>query len=163
MTGKSIYSNDNVLYIRIPKTGSTSIIHSLYLRMNEVVMDQYSFAFVRNPYDRFLSLCRMFKIDPERMCVEFDDLCARNEKVRYHAYPMKYYTYWRGECFPDFIGRYENFQQDFDKVCNSIGVPERKLPHLNKSISYTELTPKVIEFVNKRYQCDFDAFGYDVS
>ena len=33
----------------------------------------------------------------------------------------------------DFIGRYETLQEDFDYVCEKIGLPKTKLPHSNKS------------------------------
>lgn len=33
----------------------------------------------------------------------------------------------------DFYGKYETLQQDFDYVCEKIGLPKTKLPHYNKS------------------------------
>ena len=33
----------------------------------------------------------------------------------------------------DFYGKYETLQEDFDYVCEKIGLPKTKLPHTNKS------------------------------
>ena len=33
----------------------------------------------------------------------------------------------------DFYGKCETLQQDFDYVCEKVGLPKTKLPHTNKS------------------------------
>ena len=33
----------------------------------------------------------------------------------------------------DFVGRFENFQEDFNTVCSRIGISQLKLPHNNKT------------------------------
>jgi hypothetical protein len=38
-----------------------------------------------------------------------------------------------GELLVDFVGRFESLQQDFDKVCEHLGIEESQLPHRNRS------------------------------
>lgn len=62
----------------------------------------------------------------------------------------------------DFIGKFENLNEDWDKVCQRLGV-EGKLEHVTKS----EHEPyqnyydgKTKELVEKMYQVDMEIFGY---
>jgi hypothetical protein len=67
----------------------------------------------------------------------------------------------------DFVGRFENFQEDFNKVCDMISIERIKLPHpkkwKTKHLHYSEyfkdkeFTERVTEF----YKKDFERFGYD--
>lgn len=38
-----------------------------------------------------------------------------------------------GKQIVDFVGKYENLQEDFNYVCNQIGISPIKLPHINRS------------------------------
>ena len=35
--------------------------------------------------------------------------------------------------YMNFIGRFENLQEDFDTICDKIGIPKQTLPHRNKT------------------------------
>lgn len=63
----------------------------------------------------------------------------------------------------NFIGRYENLQQDFNTICDRILIPKKNLNILNKTNHlyykdyYTEKTKKIVESM---YLKDINYFKY---
>lgn len=140
----------------------------------------FKFCFVRNPWDRFISLY-FYKRRNERFGVwEFLDLIkgalgvdAEYRPKNKHFDRNMYYSAaqgnlqidWitrNGRLFPDFIGRYENLAEDFKTVCGELGV-KAELKHLNKSGHddyrnyYDE---KLKKEVGRLYEKDIDTFKY---
>ena len=64
----------------------------------------------------------------------------------------------------DFVGRFENINEDFNKVCSSIGTKELKLPHAYNSKTFKqsfEWTDELKEKVYNYYKKDFELFNYE--
>ena len=68
-----------------------------------------------------------------------------------------------GNMIVDFVGRFENFQSEFNLMCDKWGVSRKRLPHKLKTKResyqkyYTEETRDIIAELYKR---DIEAFGY---
>ncbi len=168
------------IFVEVPKTGSTSIRtivgftkqhHQTIVEIQKKIPlnkfnEYFKFAFVRNPWDRELSLykyiLRNTKHYYHKQCLQFVNFSAylteRPPLRQQYDFLSK-----NGEIQVDFIGRFENLQQDFDIVCDKIGLPQHKLPHTNKTQHkhYTEYyDDETREIVAKKYAKDIEYFGY---
>jgi hypothetical protein len=64
----------------------------------------------------------------------------------------------------DFIGRQENFNEDFQKVCEIIQTPMPSVGRTRTSKHGSiddDLTPESKEIIYKFYSEDFEEFGYE--
>jgi len=137
--------------------------------------EAFCFSFVRNPFDRAVSLWAYLS----RFGLFDEDLTfdAFVELVEAGVAPVGLYNTnglsqanpqidWFGgpnHPQPDFVGRYESLQSDFAIVCDHLGLPELLLPHHNPSERsdyrpyFNRHTRRLVERI---YERDFEAFDY---
>ena len=126
------------------------------------MFDQYFvFTFVRNPWARAVSRImyinkrrgREMDITPELLRTE----CCLNEVIYDDLIDNK------KRCRVDFVGKVENFQSDFNSLCDKIERPHHTLPHNNKTTHkhYTEYyDDETKQIVAEKYARDIEYFGY---
>lgn len=139
-----------------------------------IIDDYYKFAFVRNPWDRTVSLyhylVKQNKIIPNKRSInnfkDFVLLFSKDVAWLEELYSMKnQYDYLadnNGKLTVDFVGKFENLEEDFEKITRKLGL-EVSLPHLNKvkHKSYIEYyDDESYEIVKNRFRKDIAAFNY---
>ena len=140
-----------------------------------------SFAFIRNPFSRIESEYKYAKEESHNNCnhiksdsplnLSFKEFCKDLEynldHYCYHFHEKSLCDYLLnadGSEKVNHIGRLENFQKDFNLICEKIGIPKIKLPHAFKSHNkkcYTEYyDDETRAIVAEKYAKDIDYFGY---
>lgn len=108
-----------------------------YIRQ-ELFDKYFKFSFVRNPWDRMVSFYKFFNISRRCNFKTFvmdrfwDDLMF-NHYFWVVVPQCNFICDEKGKLLVDYVGRYENLQEDFYEVCKNIGLPLLKLPVENKS------------------------------
>ena len=172
----------------LPETENLHHSHSMINLLNSNEYEDYfKFCFVRNPFDRLLSWYNMilkkgshndwskYILENSNNFSEFleltDIIIERNplelqssvdypKSISYNQ--LDYITDRLGNIRCDFIGRFENLENDFYSITNYIGV-DIKIKHLNKfehkpySEYYNDLDVKLVENLYKR---DLEYFNY---
>ena len=148
----------------------------------------YKFSFVRNPWQRLVSEYLYRNYFSHR---SFGDFVLRrlpragwDDQYR-HIMPQYDMLHDAGgRLLVDFVGRFENLQQDFEIVCEQLGIGAAQLPHRNPSDKasrrlrrrarnslwrngenakrhWTEFyDEQTLGVVSELYRKDIEAFGY---
>jgi hypothetical protein len=164
-----LFDSPDCVFIRVRKTGSTSVVRGLLGgkrraavtsrdgRWNTAFDGQFTFAFVRNPFERMVSALRMFRdykaasfYNPAALCearmrrrldlamvmdVIEDDTIPLDRgtwlsKLRLHALPMTSPFYHLEKA--DFIGRFETFAEDYGRIADRLGIAIEAVAHERK-------------------------------
>ena len=163
------------VFIHIPRTGGTSIEqsfnperipnqHMQLKHISDKFSDYFKFAFVRNPWERMVSYYFMDRYSNGISFLEFVKLIPIRSKLEYRMLP--YITDSTGKIAVDFLGRYENLQEDFNEVCDKMGVCRRDLSNYNETNhgSYADYyDEESFKLVSKMFKADIREFNYEFS
>jgi hypothetical protein len=81
-------------------------------------------------------------------------------KIRRHASPLTHP--WNCLDKADFVGRFEHFEEDFQKIAQHLGIT-KKLPHLHRTIRggwRQHMAPAETEIAMRFYREDFERLSY---
>ena len=131
--------------------------------------EYFCFTFVRNPWDMLVSeylwikkvrFSKSFYADVS--FTQFVKLLAKGWAPAqvWHQLPSTDFI----NDNMDFIGRFENLQEDFNTICDKIGIPQQTLPHNNRSDRkhYTEYyDDETKDMIASKYALDIKCFGYE--
>jgi len=152
--------------------------HHLKIQYPSLNFDEYvKFTFVRNPWSRAVSSFFHTRKKNRNDLREFlglsgnfsfkEFIVSLKNLKKLHPHYDDQFSFLinknKKQCM-DFIGKLENYQQDFNIVCDKIGIPQQQLPHINKSKHkhYTEYyDDETKQIVAEKYAKDIEYFGYE--
>lgn len=132
--------------------------------------DYFKFAFVRNPFDRFVSYCAFMTREKGNFSQSPQGVM---ETILFKMRPLDHILFRPqhellvdddGRLLTDHVGRVEEMQASYDAVCARIGIPTATLGQVNSSRrdGYRDYyNPALIEGVATLYRRDLELFGYE--
>jgi len=136
---------------------------------DEAFGSYFKFAFVRNPFDRFISYCAFM--------TRADGAFLKNPQqvmryILHEARPVQHVLFQPqnsfvtdadGTLLADHVGRVEDMQGSYDAICERLNLPGATLEQVNSSRrgSYRDYyDDALIEGVAQLYRRDLELFGY---
>ncbi len=137
----------------------------------------YKFTFVRNPWDRAVS-DYFWLMNDQKIKDSFKNYLHKRGKFTNvlhdagtkhyrgeHVIPQSDFFSEEGTLKMDFVGRFENFSEDMNKVVRVLGGSEEFDTHINKGLKkkhhYSKMySNKLRDRVAEMYQQDIAQFGY---
>ena len=183
-------ANEPFVFVHIPKTAGTSIMTALgitkkrHLTVREIVDEigadawrgAFTFAFVRNPWDRVVSDFR-YRVKRNygslRDCpIPFRDWVLRTygpdrdpiyfDHPRMFASQREWLAGASGAPDVDLVGRFEDLEADFARIADRLGI-RHALPHRNATprVDYRLMYDATTrDLVGRWYADDVETFGY---
>lgn len=149
-------------------------------RHRKVFNSYFKFAFVRNPWDKALSFYyynarRNWDRYPfsKKNAPDFNsfikDWYIKGTRRGFHHLSHSPCLDWisdKNGVIVDFVGKFENLQEDFNSIFDAIGLPPTDLPKKNRSVHehYSNYyNQESIDIIAKMYNKDVEYFNYDYS
>ncbi|MFL6722626.1 MAG: sulfotransferase family 2 domain-containing protein [Sphingomicrobium sp.] len=139
-----------------------------YLRPEEW-QSFFKFAFVRNPFDRFISYCAfrtrgqdLFERDPKSVMRHYLFEAPPQDHLLFQP-QYQFVTGDDGQPLTDYVGRVERMQESYDEIAGKIGIPSRPLERINATErrDYRDYyDQQLIDGVARLYARDLELFGY---
>lgn len=136
----------------------------------------FKFAFVRNPWDLQVSSFHHIKRERPDAMNGIEDF---NDFMRYKFDPQRPYQYHidtslslqtdylvdlHGNLLTDFLGRYEQLEEDFNQVVSRLNLPVKPLPHRRKATDRKDYRlyyqPDVVDLVGEHFATDVRLLEY---
>ena len=197
----SVYHKWRTVFVQVPKNASTSIHytlsnqtdvsheHELYIEVisnndPELIESYFSFAVVRNPYDRFISCYEYFR-DPQhgwQWDFSFEELVnAFYDRGKYfyttedrHWWPQSRFIAVKKIPLVDKIIKYEDLDLEWPEIVEEISkmtppnfslpmgsLPKANVTDIRNNRNWEDYyTPELKEKVYWLYERDFELFGY---
>lgn len=147
-------------------------LHQVRPYLDEDVFEGYfKFAFVRNPFDRFVSYCAfmlrggdLFQQRPRDVMRHFLFEQPPEGHILFQSQASLLVDDDGQTLLSDAVGRVEDMQGSYDAICARIGIPSRPLDRVNdtRREDYRRYYDQsLIDGVAARYAQDLALFGYD--
>jgi hypothetical protein len=132
----------------------------------------FKFGFVRNPWDRVVSLYERgepLQMKDKMSFEEFVDWIQYSSATCIHSSPHRYQLDWfvdgNGKILADFIGRFERLEEDWAFIAHKLGIATQILPHRRanpRARHYTEYYhARTREIIAQKFRVDIEHFGYE--
>lgn len=151
------------------KHNSAEILAS-YPEINSIWDKLFKFSFVRNPWDLCVSHFFYRQRDnryKEAIDANFKEWLMNDKKrepIMWQASTQYDCLTVNGDLAIDFVGAFENLQNDFNKVCKHMNIPSIQLDNCNSTkhkhySTYYDQESK--EYVFNLFEKDIDYFNYE--
>lgn len=181
----------NHLFVRIPKTASTSVCHALQPIVHKTAQEwidelgidewnnRYTFSVVREPYDRFISMYYFLGIfgkahwrNGQRVKQDINEWLANNHISSLESHndykfikpQTDYLCDDNDNLLVDRLVRFENINDEWLDLLDELGEDHVKLPHVlrfNLRPDTVTLNKNSLNKIYDHYKRDFDILGYN--
>lgn len=165
------------IFVHINRTGGTSWERSFGLhhghdhrlanglRSLKCWNSYYKFAFVRNPWDRYVSIYknRNIRVSFPKWIRSHIKAFRKNKLSKAFSPQLDWISDKNGKILVDYVARFENYKEEWYKICEIIGA-KKKMRHVNgtKHRHYTTFyNDATIENVRILAAKDIAEFGYE--
>lgn len=132
----------------------------------------FKFGFVRNPWDRVVSL--YYRKEGIKMVdrITFDEFVSwiqyssdTSIHTSVHKNQLDWFTDENGKVIVDFIGKFESLEDDYEIIMKKLGI-DKELPHVNNGknnkLHYAEYySSKTKDIIAEKFKVDIEYFGYE--